>query len=194
MTTELGFPPVHADPLAPAKLGPISLRNRVIKAATFEGLTPKGLVSDELIEFHRRPAAGGVGMTTVAYCAVSYEGRTSPAQIYWRDEAMPGLRRLTDAIHDEGAAVSAQIVEVNFYPTWTVPESIAKADLIPKLQKDPSYFVNEHFSVLAKGGSVDPHSIDWTRPEVVNYRFVQDPGSFNALGVVRINMPNTDGV
>lgn len=109
MTTELGFPAVHADPLAPAKLGPISLRNRVIKAATFEGLTPKGLVSDELIEFHRRPAAGGVGMTTVAYCAVSYEGRTSPAQIYWRDEAMPGLRRLTDAIHDEGAAVSAQI-------------------------------------------------------------------------------------
>ena len=91
-------------------------------------------------------------------------------------------------------AVSAQIVEVNFYPTWTVPESIAKADLIPKLQKDPSYFVNEHFSVLAKGGSVDPHSIDWTRPEVVNYRFVQDPGSFNALGVVRINMPNKHSV
>ena len=59
-------------------------------------------------------------------------------------------------------AVSAQIVEVNFYPTWTVPESIAKADLIPKLQKDPAYFVNEHFSVLAKGGSVDPHGIDWT--------------------------------
>ena len=55
-------------------------------------------------------------------------------------------------------AVSAKIVEVNFYPTWTVPESIAKADLIPKLQKDPAYFVNEHFSVMAKGGKVDPHA------------------------------------
>lgn len=109
MTIELDPPTVKVDPLAPAKIGPITLRNRVIKAATFEGLTPKGLVTDELIEFHRRPAAGGVGMTTVAYCAVSPDGRTSPGQITWRDEAMPGLRRLTDAIHEEGAAVSAQI-------------------------------------------------------------------------------------
>lgn len=109
MTIELDPLTVKVDPLAPAKIGPITLRNRVIKAATFEGLTPKGLVTDELIEFHRRPAAGGVGMTTVAYCAVSPDGRTSPGQITWRDEAMPGLRRLTDAIHEEGAAVSAQI-------------------------------------------------------------------------------------
>ncbi|EOM77491.1 NADH:flavin oxidoreductase [Rhodococcus rhodnii] len=97
------------DLLGPVKLGPITLRNRVIKAATFEGLTPKGRVSDELIEFHRRPARGGVGMTTVAYCAVDKDGRTSPGQITWDDEAMPGLRTLTDAIHDEGAAISAQI-------------------------------------------------------------------------------------
>lgn len=90
--------------------------------------------------------------------------------------------------------VSAKIVEVNFYPTWTVPESIARADLIPKLQKDPAYFVNEHFSVLAKGGRVDPHAIDWSKPEVVKYSFRQDPGTFNALGVVRINMPNKHSV
>ncbi|MFC7446803.1 NADH:flavin oxidoreductase [Rhodococcus daqingensis] len=110
MTTDLGSPTVSApDPLAPAKLGPLTLRNRVIKAATFEGLTPKGLVTDELIDFHRRPAAGGVGMTTVAYCAVAPDGRTSPGQIQWTDETMPGLRRLTDAVHAEGAAVSAQI-------------------------------------------------------------------------------------
>ncbi|MFD4462614.1 NADH:flavin oxidoreductase [Nocardia sp. NPDC058480] len=109
MTTFPDTPTARVDPLAPAKLGPITLRNRVIKAATFEGLTPKGLVTDKLIEFHRRPAAGGVGMTTVAYCAVAPEGRTAPGQIYWRDEAMPGLRKLTDAVHAEGAAVSAQI-------------------------------------------------------------------------------------
>jgi len=90
--------------------------------------------------------------------------------------------------------VSAKIVEVNFYPTWTVPESNARADLIPKLQKDPAYFVNEHFSVMAKGGKVDPHAIDWSKPEVVKYSFRQDPGTFNALGVVRINMPNKHSV
>jgi 2,4-dienoyl-CoA reductase-like NADH-dependent reductase (Old Yellow Enzyme family) len=97
------------DPLAPATLGPLRLRNRVIKAATFEGMTRGGVVSDELIEFHRRVAGGGVGMTTVAYCAVAPEGRTDRHQIHWQDAALPGLRRLTDAVHAEGAAVSAQI-------------------------------------------------------------------------------------
>ncbi|AVH25328.1 NADH:flavin oxidoreductase [Nocardia cyriacigeorgica] len=94
---------------SPARLGPITLRNRVIKAATFEGRTPDALVTDDLIEYHRAPAAGGVGMTTVAYCAVSPEGRTDRHQIWMRPEAVPGLRRLTDAIHAEGAAASAQI-------------------------------------------------------------------------------------
>nr|WP_221493644.1 NADH:flavin oxidoreductase [Actinomadura coerulea] len=93
----------------PARLGPLTLRNRVIKAATSEGMTPDALVTDDLIEYHRRPAAGGVGMTTVAYCAVAPEGRTERRQIWMRPEAVPGLRRLTDAVHAEGAAASAQL-------------------------------------------------------------------------------------
>ncbi|HUO37134.1 MAG TPA: NADH:flavin oxidoreductase [Mycobacterium sp.] len=97
------------DVFAPAQLGPITLRNRIIKAATFEGATPHGLVTDELIDYHRRPAAGGVGMTTVAYCAVSPGGRTEGRQIWMRPEAVTGLLRLTDAVHAEGAAISAQI-------------------------------------------------------------------------------------
>ena len=94
---------------SPAKLGPLTLRNRVIKAATFEAASPDALVTDDLINYHRRPAAGGVGMTTVAYCAVSPGGRTDGWQIWMRPEAIPGLRRLTDAVHAEGAAISAQI-------------------------------------------------------------------------------------
>jgi 2,4-dienoyl-CoA reductase-like NADH-dependent reductase (Old Yellow Enzyme family) len=97
------------DVFSPAELGPITLRNRIIKAATFEARTPDALVTDDLIEYHRLPAAGGVGMTTVAYCAVSQGGRTEGNGIWMRPEAVPGFRRLTDAIHAEGAAVSAQI-------------------------------------------------------------------------------------
>ncbi|WP_068271774.1 NADH:flavin oxidoreductase [Aldersonia kunmingensis] len=97
------------DILAPAKLGPLQLRNRIIKAATFEGRTPDSLVTDDLIEFHREMAAGGVGMTTMAYCAVSPEGRTDRHAVWMRDEALPGLRRLADAVHNEGAAMSAQL-------------------------------------------------------------------------------------
>ena len=98
-----------SDVFAPAKLGPLTLRNRIIKAATFESRTPDALVTDDLIEYHRQPAAGGVAMTTVAYCAVSPGGRTSGDQIWMRPEAVAGLRRLTEIIHAEGAAVSAQI-------------------------------------------------------------------------------------
>jgi 2,4-dienoyl-CoA reductase-like NADH-dependent reductase (Old Yellow Enzyme family) len=97
------------DVFSPAQLGPITLRNRTVKAATFEARTPGALVSDDLIAFHRAMAAGGVGMTTMAYCAVSQGGRTDDAALWMRPEALPGLRRLTDAVHAEGAAISAQI-------------------------------------------------------------------------------------
>jgi 2,4-dienoyl-CoA reductase-like NADH-dependent reductase (Old Yellow Enzyme family) len=102
-------PNVFTDVFGAAKLGPVTLRNRIIKAATFEASTPDSLVTDDLITYHRLPAAGGVGMTTVAYCAVSPGGRTDGWQLWMRPEAVPGLRRLTDAIHAEGAAISAQI-------------------------------------------------------------------------------------
>jgi 2,4-dienoyl-CoA reductase-like NADH-dependent reductase (Old Yellow Enzyme family) len=94
---------------APAALGPLTLKNRIIKAATFEGVMPGGKVSEELIAFHRRAAAGGVAMTTVAYLAVAPEGRTDRHCVLLNEETLPGLRRLTDAVHAEGAAVAAQI-------------------------------------------------------------------------------------
>ncbi|MFP5218468.1 MAG: NADH:flavin oxidoreductase [Actinomycetes bacterium] len=93
----------------PARLGPLTLRNRVLKAATFESMSPGGLVTDALVDFHRAFAAGGVAMTTVAYCAVSPEGRGAPNEIVLRPAAGEGLARLAAAVHAEGAAVSAQI-------------------------------------------------------------------------------------
>ncbi len=111
MARDSAGPEVAAAPeiFAPAALGPVTLRNRIIKAATFEGRTPRGEVGDELVEFHRRVAAGGVGMTTVAYLAVSPEGRTDRHCSMLSEETVPGLRRLTDAVHGEGAAAAAQI-------------------------------------------------------------------------------------
>lgn len=102
-------PNVFTDVFSEAKLGPVTLRNRIIKAATFEASTPYALVTQDLINYHRLPAAGGVGMTTVAYCAVSPGGRTDGWQLWMRPEAVPGLTKLTETIHAEGAAISAQI-------------------------------------------------------------------------------------
>lgn len=92
--------------------------------------------------------------------------------------------------------VSAKIVEVNFYPTWSVPDSVARKDLIPAIRKDPSYFYEQKFSVMRdwKSPPLDPSQVDWMSPQVVSYKFRQDSGPQNALGVVRINMPNKHAV
>ncbi|WP_019929152.1 NADH:flavin oxidoreductase [Nocardia sp. BMG111209] len=120
------------DIFEPATLGPVTLRNRVLKAATFEGRTPDALVTDDLIDFHREIAAGGVGMTTVAYCAVAPGGRTDRHQIWMRPEAVPGLRRLTDAVHAEGAAASAQIGHAG-------PVANAASNRVPALSPSPMF-------------------------------------------------------
>jgi murein L,D-transpeptidase YcbB/YkuD len=60
--------------------------------------------------------------------------------------------------------VSARIVEVNFFPTWSVPETVAQQDLIPKIRKDPSYFANEHFSVMTDW-KAKPLDLQWERPK-----------------------------
>ncbi len=92
-----------------AKLGPVELRNRSIRSAANEGMSPGHLVSDDLIDYHRSVSAGGVGMTTVAYASVSPSGLSFPHQLWLRPEAIPGLKKLTDIVHKEGAAAAIQI-------------------------------------------------------------------------------------
>ena len=87
------------DAFAPARLNALPLRNRVIKTATYEGMSPGGMPSDALVEHHRALAAGGVGLSTVAYCAVSPDGRTFAEQMSMRRETVAPLRRVTDAVH-----------------------------------------------------------------------------------------------
>jgi len=98
-----------ADAFAAAQLGSLRLRNRFIKTATYEGMCPGGIPSDALVEHHRALSEGGVGMTTVAYCAVSADGRTFAEQMYMRPEVIAPLRRVTDAVHREGGAASLQL-------------------------------------------------------------------------------------
>jgi len=93
----------------PAKLGQITLRNRSIRSAAFEGMSPGHLVSDDLINYHRAVSAGGVAMTTVAYAAVSKSGLSFDHQLWLSEEAVPGLKKLTDAVHAEGSAAAIQI-------------------------------------------------------------------------------------
>jgi len=99
----------------PFTLGRLLLRNRIVKPATFEGMCPDGLVSDALIAHHREVAAGGAALTTVAYASISPDGRSYGTQMVMRPEAGPGLGRLVDAVHREGAAASLQLGHCGYF-------------------------------------------------------------------------------
>lgn len=93
----------------PIRIGPLQLRNRFIKSGANEGMAKGGVPSRMLVEHHRAVAAGGVAMTTVAYCAVSADGRTFEDQVQLEPGTVKHLKVLTGAVHREGAAASAQI-------------------------------------------------------------------------------------
>ena len=94
---------------SPLNIGPLTLRNRSIRAAAFEGMSPNHQVSDALIAYHQSVAAGGIGMTTIAYAAVCKSGLSFPHQLCLNEESIPGLKKLVAAVHKEGAAASIQI-------------------------------------------------------------------------------------
>ena len=92
-----------------AHIGPLTLRNRTIRSAAFESMCPGHEPSQMLYDYHTSVARGGVGMTTVAYAAVEESGLSFDRQLVMRPEIIPGLRRLTEGIHKEGAAAGIQL-------------------------------------------------------------------------------------
>lgn len=105
----------HPPVFRPFIIAGLTLRNRVVRAGCFEGLSAGGLVTADLIEHHRRVAAGGVAMTTLSYCAVSADGRAFDHELWMRPEALPGLAAFTAAVHREGAAASIQLGHCGFF-------------------------------------------------------------------------------
>jgi murein L,D-transpeptidase YcbB/YkuD len=93
--------------------------------------------------------------------------------------------------------VRAMVKAINFFPYWRVPDSVATLDLIPRLQKDPEYLSREKIRVVKdnfNGPELDPTNIDWRTADAKVIKFRQDPGTQNALGLMRIDMPNAEGV
>jgi hypothetical protein len=86
--------------------------------------------------------------------------------------------------------VETRVTDINFNPTWTVPASVVKNEIIPQMRKNPGYLARNHIRILGPGGEVDPTRIDWAGGKAVNYTLRQDAGFDNSLGQVRIDMPN----
>jgi murein L,D-transpeptidase YcbB/YkuD len=98
-------------------------------------------------------------------------------------------------IDRQSPIMTAKATDINFNPYWTVPASIIRKDLIPKMQADPGYLKEQKIHVFdSKGQEVQPQFINWNSMEATNYRFRQEPGALNSLGTVRINIANPYGV
>ena len=92
-----------------AKINSLTLRNRLIKAATFEGKSPGGVPSQALIDLHERFGQGGIGMTTIAYCAAESDGRIHQDMMYMHEGIRPELERFVRTVQATGARVSGQL-------------------------------------------------------------------------------------
>lgn len=99
-------------------------------------------------------------------------------------------------IDRQSPIMQAKATQINFNPFWTVPPSLIKKDLIPKMQADPTYLTEEKIRVFNKEGQeVSPQSINWNSLDATNYKYRQDTGAdINSLGFVRVNIPNPYGV
>ena len=92
-----------------ATIGPVTLRNRTIRSAAFEGMGKDNNPTEALKDYHRAVAKGGVGMTTVAYAGICRSALSFDSQLWLRPEIVPSLRELTDGVHENGAKASIQI-------------------------------------------------------------------------------------
>ncbi len=91
--------------------------------------------------------------------------------------------------------LTAEITSVNLNPTWTVPSSISKTEISAHMRKDPGYLSRMHMEVLgANDTPIDPHSVDWSGSRTPNFTVRQQSGAWNALGAVKIDMPNSYSV
>ncbi len=98
-------------------------------------------------------------------------------------------------IDRQSPVMQTRALDIDFNPYWTVPASIIRKDLIPKMQADPTYLRQNHIRIFDKANAeVQSEQINWHSLDATNYRFREDPSTENSLGVVRININNPYGV
>ena len=100
---------IESSIFTPVTFGPVTLRNRVIRSAAFENMAYRNSPSQDLYDYHVAVARGGVGMTTLAYASVNRSGLSFDGQLWMREKIVPGLRKITDAVHAAGAKCSIQL-------------------------------------------------------------------------------------
>src|SRR6195952_418876 len=117
------------------------------------------------------------------------------AETIENDKVVRRYRVIVGKTEKPSPTLTAEITSVNFNPTWTVPSSISKTEISAHMRKDSGYLSRMHMDVLdARDTPIDPHSVDWSGTRTPNFTVRQQSGAFNALGAVKIDMPNSYSV
>jgi murein L,D-transpeptidase YcbB/YkuD len=117
------------------------------------------------------------------------------AEAVENDAVVRRYRVIVGKTEKPSPTLTAEITSVNLNPTWTVPSSIAKTEISAHMRKDPSYLARMHMEVLdAHDNPIDPHAVDWSGTHTPNFTVRQENGAWNALGAVKIDMPNSYSV
>lgn len=112
-------------------------------------------------------------------------------RIYDKNKEVFEMRVVVGALENPTPVFSDNIKHVVFSPTWTVPVSIIKNEIIPRLKSNPDYYTEKNYTFYKNGEQIDPSSEAWGSTNPGNYRVVQQPGGDNSLGRVKFGMGNS---
>jgi murein L,D-transpeptidase YcbB/YkuD len=160
----------------------------VVGAATFKALNvPAHVRLAQLQSNLERIKAAGV--PTGRYIMVNVPG--AQIEVVENGRVVSRHTAVVGKVDRQTPLLTSKIHEINFNPTWTVPASIIKKDLIPKMQKEPDYLTKNRIRIYNQQGiELQPQQVNWYSDEATNYMFRQDPGDQNSLGSMKLNFHN----
>jgi murein L,D-transpeptidase YcbB/YkuD len=164
-----------------------------VRARTLEALNVPALTRHRQLTASAQRLAGSTFSFGERYVVVNIP--STAVEAVERGQVARRFVAIAGKVDRPSPAVETRVTAVNLNPTWTVPVSLIKKDIIPHVQKDPGYLEKMKIRILdAKGQEVDPKTLDWSTQNAVNYTLRQDPGAINSLGQIRIDMPNKHAV
>ncbi|UVF21097.1 L,D-transpeptidase family protein [Microvirga terrae] len=164
-----------------------------VRARTLDALNVPALVRHRQLTASAQRLAGSTFSFGDRYVVVNIP--SAAVEAVERGQVARRYVAIAGKVDRPSPTVETRVTAVNVNPTWTVPVSLIKKDIIPHVRKDPGYLEKMKIRILdAKGQEVDPKTLDWSTDNAVNYTLRQDPGAINSLGQIRIDMPNKHAV
>jgi murein L,D-transpeptidase YcbB/YkuD len=164
-----------------------------VRARTLEALNVPALTRHRQLTASAQRLAGSTFSFGERYVVVNIP--SAAVEAVERGQVARRFVAIAGKVDRPSPVVETRVTAVNLNPTWTVPVSLIKKDIIPHVRKEPGYLERMKIRILdAKGQEVDPRTLDWSTQNAVNYTLRQDPGAINSLGQIRIDMPNKHAV